>query len=859
MYIGAVLVVNPLGPSAARYYRDGESPGTWRAKGSSAIGLDGQVSPTALEHLLQARDPHSGVELFGRRHPHRRAGWDLIVAAPKSVSVLAGLAPPPRAEALVAAQQAAVDDALAWLEQRACWARRDGRLVAADGLIAARFDHHRSAAGDPHLHAHVVLANLARTPDGRWSSLDGSSLWLHRRAFSAIYDLALRHHLERCGLRAGWELHPDGTWDVASVPRAAIDSVSRREADVRRTLTDEETTRRSRRAARALTRPDEPRTVPGDHPSATTKSWWGAVTAAGLDPGAAAGISYPRAEPHWAEPPLTGSTSPREPLSSREPLSPREPLSWRPRASPEATAREHPVSTGPPPLDLAGSVGARLVSRRSDWTSRDVVVALAASAAFGVTPEAADRWARDFSRSCLPAPGGRLTSPAAGDLDRSVLDLARRAARGIGLAAPDALEAALYRRPDLDPTARAAVRRLTGAGHGVDLLGLPEASGTGGAGCEALVAQAAVLDAAREAWTASGQHVVVASTTAGTGRWAALAGLSGPAGSPGAGPETSLRAAGLRGLRAAGGRPASVLVVDRADRLSPEDLRDLLEEASLVPTKVVLVRGGTLPALHTATCRGLEAIDADLGHATPSQHPPGSLGGPDAPLGALSTGRALERITTLWDGPDAPHRLVGLGPAEVNELNRRARESLRSAGRLTGPDVILAGRPFAVGDLVIPLRREAGAPGSVGRVVGAEPGSARHPGRVVVDWGGSDRTHDAWSARHLGHGYALTPAGLRLRAGPALLLGQPAALGPSARWVELSLRAGGPDPGADLTPGPRRDLGIGTVPEHGPGRPARQPAAPERTPGTQPTPATPGSRRLVREVPDLGPGLGTGW
>lgn len=827
LYLHCMLVVNPLGPSAGRYYRDGDSPGTWIARGPATLGLSGTVSPDALERLLQGRHPDTGAELAARRQPHRRAGWDLILAAPKSVSVLAGLAPPPRAEAIAAAQGAAVGDALSWLDEHACWARREGRLVAGDGLVAARFDHHHSASGDPHLHDHVVLANLVRTPDGRWSALDGSSLWLHRKALSAIYDLSLRHHLELTGLRAGWELHGDGTWDVASVPRSAVLAVSTREAQVQRSLSAEETTRQTRRAARVLTRPEDPRarsTVdPTPRPSGSPNHWWSAVSAAGLDPLHAAGISYPRPGP------------------------------------PE------------PPTAVAAAVEARLVSRRSDWTTRDVIAALAASAPFGTTPEAADQWAGRFSRSCLPAGGGRLTSPAAGDLDRSVLDLARRAPRGIGLAAPEALETALSRRRYLDPAAQAAVRRLTGAGHGVDVLGLPGTSGAQRGGCEALVAQAAVLDAAREAWTASRQHVAVVSTAAGARRWAALAGL--PPAQPGLSPFLDGAPPARSGDHLSGPaerprelprqHPASVLIVDRADRLPPEDLRHLLEEASLVPTKVVLVRGGTLPALHTATCRGLEAIDADLGHVTPSSRPPDNSPGVEPSQGGLTTAGALDRIASIWADRDAADHLVGLGPAEVLELNRRAREALRSAGRLQGSDVTLAGRAFAVGDRVLPLRRDAGAPGSLGTVVRADPGGSHRPASVVVDWDGTERAHDAWSARHLGHAYALTPAGLRLRAGPALLLGEPAALGSQARWVELALTTGGPDPGRDLehqrAPGIGRDRSRALDSDDGPELGAGRSASHHPAPAPEPVGPDPVQRDPGMDPPERGLGLGLGW
>ncbi|MHB8505954.1 MAG: hypothetical protein ACYDEN_09595, partial [Acidimicrobiales bacterium] len=107
---------------------------------------------------------------------------------------------------------------------------------------------------------------------------------------------------------------------------------------------------------------------------------------------------------------------------------------------------------------------------------------------------------------------------------------------------------------------------------------------------------------------------------------------------------------------------------------------------------------------------------------------------------------------------------------------------------------------FAVGDRVIPLRREAGPAGAEGRVVAAVAGPVP---RLEVRWDGERRTVDAWAARGVGHAYALTPAGLRLRGGPALLLGDPAALGREAAHVVVALRAGAPRPALD-----RSDLAL---------------------------------------------------
>jgi conjugative relaxase-like TrwC/TraI family protein len=711
--VWSVLIVNPIGEDAGRYYRPG--PGRWLGGGTVALGLAGAVHADVLQCLLRGRHPDSGGDLLVHRPSHRRAGWDLVLAAPKSVSLLVAMAPPARAEQLAAAHAAAAADAVEWLQQRVCWARRGGVLVGTDGLVAAGFDHRRSASGDPHVHTHMVLVNATRAGDGVWSALDSSSLWVHRGALGAVYHLALRRRLEAVGV-TGWRLEPDGSFDLSGVPRRAIDATSRREAEIRAALAREEPTRAARRAARGLTR------------AAASDSWWPAAAGAGLGPAEAASLGQ---------------------------------------------GRKVSVCTTAPPA-VPAAVATWLAARRSTYSVRDLLVGLAATTPGGASPDEAQAWAEAFARRALPAAGGRITTPEAATLDRAVAELVRAAPGGLGLAAAPAIVSSLGRRPELCGVRAAAVERLTRRGEGVVLLDTGEAR-------DGFFAQASVLDAAREAWAATGHSVAVRSTPAAARRWAALAAVT---------PEMP-------------DRPTSVLIVDRADRLAPAELLAVLRDAGRTPAKVVLLRGGSLPALSRACSEGMETIDAvTLGAPAPpthSTHPTGPVypagpahpTGPAHPLaasphGTLPTGAALAALVDEWQVREGRGVLVGLGPAEVAELNRRARAALRSAGVLEGPDVVVAGRSFAVGDRVVPLRREVGRPGAEGRVVAV----GDTPARMVVEWGDGRRSVDSWAARRLGHAYALTPAGLRLHGGAALLLGEPEDLGRDASRVVLAVRAG---------------------------------------------------------------------
>jgi conjugative relaxase-like TrwC/TraI family protein len=97
----------------------------------------------------------------------------------KSVSALWAAADPAVAAVIERAQQAAVKDALAFIEKHALFSRTGPqgiRQVNVRGLVAAAFTHRDSRAGDPDLHTHVAVANRVQTLDGRWLSIDGR--WL---------------------------------------------------------------------------------------------------------------------------------------------------------------------------------------------------------------------------------------------------------------------------------------------------------------------------------------------------------------------------------------------------------------------------------------------------------------------------------------------------------------------------------------------------------------------------------------------------------------------------------------------------------------------------------------------------------
>ena len=150
------------------------------------------------------REPANARELAGQIAKDSRprtqtvAGYDLTFSPVKSVSTLWAVADQAVAAGIERAHQAAVQDALAFIETHALFTRTGPqgiRQVNVRGLVAAAFTHRDSRAGDPDLHTHVAVANKVQTLDGRWLSIDGRVLFKANVAASETYNTALEQHL----------------------------------------------------------------------------------------------------------------------------------------------------------------------------------------------------------------------------------------------------------------------------------------------------------------------------------------------------------------------------------------------------------------------------------------------------------------------------------------------------------------------------------------------------------------------------------------------------------------------------------------------------------------------------------------
>ena len=217
-------VVDSVGDGIEDYYVGGaEARGEWiGAGGARARARRAGRRARRCGGCWPACDPSDGSSLRSSSSPARVGGFDLTFSAPKSVSVLFGVGDEraARAGAGGARRRRRGRRSATWSGRR----RRSGAAMAArcveeaSGFVAAAFRHRTSRAGDPQLHTHVLVANLGRGADGRWSALDGRRLYAHARTASFVYQAVLRGELTRT-VGVEWSPVRKGIAEVVGVRR----------------------------------------------------------------------------------------------------------------------------------------------------------------------------------------------------------------------------------------------------------------------------------------------------------------------------------------------------------------------------------------------------------------------------------------------------------------------------------------------------------------------------------------------------------------------------------------------------------------------------------------------------------------
>ncbi|MDE0171396.1 MAG: relaxase domain-containing protein [bacterium] len=236
------------GSDLVGYYtgRSGELAGRWAASGAMEVQAGSAVTRDQLTASLSAVDPTTGEQL-GRRYspggsfkdktgverPRRRfSAFDLAYALPKSISTAWALADDATRKEIEQAFDRSVGAVVRFFQAEAVASRRGlngvERVEVPAGATIARFDHWTSRAGDPHVHAHLLVHNRVRCDDGKWRTLDGRLIYRNAAAASMVGAAVLRAELSH---RLGWVWDPVGdNWhaELAGSPKPLTDAWSKR-------------------------------------------------------------------------------------------------------------------------------------------------------------------------------------------------------------------------------------------------------------------------------------------------------------------------------------------------------------------------------------------------------------------------------------------------------------------------------------------------------------------------------------------------------------------------------------------------------------------------------------------------------
>ncbi|MBL9217469.1 MAG: relaxase domain-containing protein [Opitutaceae bacterium] len=186
----------------ADYYAHGmKVEGHCQGQLCAAVGLveGASITDEAFERVAANRNALSDEQLTERMAAGRRAGYDAVFNAPKSVSIQAFVGGDER---LIVAHETVVREAFDELESFARHQTGRGlnkRHVASGGIAAAVFRHGESRALDPHLHSHAFIFNVTQNAAGRFMALESSAIFENTRYLTEVYRNALAREVQRLG------------------------------------------------------------------------------------------------------------------------------------------------------------------------------------------------------------------------------------------------------------------------------------------------------------------------------------------------------------------------------------------------------------------------------------------------------------------------------------------------------------------------------------------------------------------------------------------------------------------------------------------------------------------------------------
>jgi Ti-type conjugative transfer relaxase TraA len=700
------------------YTGSGRTQGLWLGSGAAELHLAGDVNEQAFDHLAAGFHPEAGDALVQRAGNSHRPGWDLTFSAPKSVSVVWGIAEENQREAIERAHAHAVERTLMFAEQQQLFMTRRGHAgiqrESARPIIAA-YLHGTSREADPQLHSHAFVLNVAARDDGSYGALETKPLYEWKMALGAAYRAELAHELRTLG----YETAPDskGNFRIAQVPRDLERHFSKRRAQIEAVMTERGTTSAKAAEVAALST----RKAKGSSTAKTLRARWRSESLAfGVTTKNLADLAR-----HVAHEPL--------PIATQSVI--------------ESLGREHSTFTS---ADLARAV-AEHVQHAGGGLARTTEMMAKVANDVEIVPLASNRYT---TREMLQIEGGAITR-------------AKRLADDATYPVDVIATAAALKARSLSAEQRTALEHLTAAPRLTVLEGL---AGTG---------KSYLLGAAREAWEASGYEVRAAALAGKAAKGLQVgSGIRAQTlhsllkdlktGRDRLTDRTVLviDEAGMIGsrqfarlLEATDEARAKIVLVGDANQLQPIEAGQLFErigqEVGVARlTDIRRQRGSADRAMVRALANG------DMRNALESLQARGRV------HTAADLDNAMRELVHDWAAARDAHNpsddlMLGATRADTRELNRLAREALREQGELRRERVIEAAQGplvLAEGDRIV-ITRNTKLLGMMNGDLATVTALTERRGEVEITAQLDEGRTRTWRVRdhpHIEHGYALT-------------------------------------------------------------------------------------------------------
>lgn len=217
------------------YTRDQQGEASvWLGKAADVLVLPGPVEEQQFAELLAGNLP-DGTEIRSTTGEHR-AGWDITLSAPKSVSLVAMIGGDKRLEQ---AMRESTHATMAWVEanliEARVWNSAEKRQIPekTGNIAAASFFHDVNRNQEPQLHTHNVVLNLSLASDGKWHAIRNELVYENQHLIGAIHAADLRVRVEALGYQTEPSRHAiDGNFEIVGVTRQIIEAYSSRSDEI---------------------------------------------------------------------------------------------------------------------------------------------------------------------------------------------------------------------------------------------------------------------------------------------------------------------------------------------------------------------------------------------------------------------------------------------------------------------------------------------------------------------------------------------------------------------------------------------------------------------------------------------------